>query len=129
METIKQNPTSLCASSCDAYAYAGFADYSDYSDRVEYCDQREYGDGQLEGNWYYIPDPESPHNPTGLRAIYSGTFGNYNSPGADSCTHAESFDLADQADADRYANLCRVWTDSDEFAESQEEEESETADD
>lgn len=61
---------------------AGLKDFGDYADCVNYCNQREFGDGQLEGDWYYFDED------TGI--LYYGTFGNYNSAGASHYTYAET---------------------------------------
>lgn len=66
-----------------AWAEAGLKDFSEYADKVTYINQSEYGDGQLEGEWFYADDA--------TRTIYSGTFGNYNSPGASSYTYADVY--------------------------------------
>lgn len=58
-------------------------DYADYADCVTYCNQSEYGDGQLSGDWYYVDDEK--------RVVYVGSFGNDNAPGADHYTSAEVF--------------------------------------
>lgn len=70
------------------YAAEGFKDFSEYSDGIEYVNQSEYGDDCLEGEWYYGDDE--------ALVIYSGSFGNYNSPGADSYTNAERFETAEE---------------------------------
>lgn len=63
---------------------AGLKDFGDYSDSIEYREQREcYGDS-LEGGWFYGDDD--------TLTIYSGTYGNYNSPGASHYTSADVYD-------------------------------------
>ena len=59
-------------------------DFGDYADCVEYVNQSEYGDGQYEGEWYYGDDDNL--------TLYTGTFGNYNSPGASDYTYVETFE-------------------------------------
>jgi hypothetical protein len=71
-------------------------DFGDFADCVEYVNQREYGDGQLEGQWWYDDDEHS--------TIYYGSFGNDNSPGASSCTYAEVYD-----DKTEYLLACAEW--------------------
>jgi hypothetical protein len=66
------------------WAKAGLKDFGDFAEYVEYVNQTEYGDGQLEGEWYYCDDE--------TRTIYTGTFGNYNAPGASSYTNADVYD-------------------------------------
>jgi hypothetical protein len=67
-----------------AWAEAGLKDFGDFAECVEYVNQFELGDGTLEGEWYYCDDE--------TRTIYTGTFGNYNSPGASSYTNADVYD-------------------------------------
>lgn len=69
-----------CASDYRSWAEAGLKDFRDFSDCVEYVNQSEYGDGQLEGEWFYYEDRS--------KTIYHGTFGNYNSPGSSCHTYA-----------------------------------------
>lgn len=77
----------FCALNSKEWDEAGLADYEDFSDKVTFCNQIECGDVTT-GEWYYIPD--EPRD-DGSRVIYSGTFGNDNSPGASSYTHAEVY--------------------------------------
>jgi hypothetical protein len=60
-------------------------------DLAEYINQTHYGDDCLEGEWWY--DVRTADGRLGL--VYGGTFGNDNSPGADSYTHVEVYFLAD----------------------------------
>lgn len=71
------------------WSEAGLKDFGDYAEGIEFINQTEYGDGQLEGDWYYCDDEN--------RTIYHGTFGNYNSPGAEHYTSAVVY-----ADVDDY---------------------------
>lgn len=70
------------------YDYPELMEFGDYAESVEYINQSEYGDGQLEGEWFYCDD--------NCNIIYFGTFGNYNSPGADSYTTATIFDKTEE---------------------------------
>jgi hypothetical protein len=67
-----------------AWDAAGLKDFGDFAECVTNCNQSEYGDDQLEGDWWYADDDN--------RTIYSGTFGNYNSPGASSYTFADVYE-------------------------------------
>lgn len=96
---------------------AGLKDYGDFSDMVEYINQRDIGD-QLEGEWYYCDDE--------TRTIYSGSFGNYNSPGASSYTNAEVYD-EDEID-DYNAEKARL-EQCEEYAETDDDEEEDDEDD
>ncbi len=70
----------------------GLKDYGDFAERVTHCNQAEYGDGQLEGEWFFIDEEPLPN---GNRVIYYGSFGNDNAPGASMHTHATIFDGSD----------------------------------
>jgi hypothetical protein len=123
---------------------AGLKDFGDYSDCVEYINQLGHSDGQLEGEWWYADDRRgdlcdrfglSPDVPDcvlrdrlideGMEAeaddpvvgvIYSGSFGNYNSPGADAYTNAEVFD-----DLEEYRAEVARWEGMPEYLEEDEE--------
>lgn len=71
-----------------AYAAAGFKDFGEYADCVTFFNQTEFGDGQLEGEWFYADDD--------TLTIYTGTFGNYNAPGADSYTNAQRYECEEE---------------------------------
>ena len=70
---------------------AGLMNFEDFSDAIEYVNQRDIGD-QLEGGWWYSDDDKL--------TIYTGTFGNYNSPGASSYTNADIYDDEDEYKAE-----------------------------
>ncbi len=91
-------------------------DFGEFAECVEYVNQREYGDGQLEGEWYYIPDEVPPY------VIYYGTFGNYNSPGASSYTFAEIYE---EDEKEEYQTLCEKWRSCEEYEECETEDEEE----
>ncbi len=91
---------------------AGLKDYCDFSDAIEYVNQSEYGDGQLEGAWYYCDDE--------TRTIYCGSFGNYNSPGASSYTYAEVYD---EEEREEYEADKRKWESKPEYLDNGEDEE------
>lgn len=93
-----------------AWAEAGLKDFGDFAECVEYVNQSEYGDGQLEGEWYYCDDE--------TRTIYTGTFGNYNSPGASSYTNA---DVYDEDEIDDYNAEKAKLEAQDEYSEEQHE--------
>lgn len=69
---------------------AGLRDFSDFSECARYVNQSEYGDGQLEGGWYYVDDE------SGAMIVYYGFFGNDNSPGASVATYADVFDCREE---------------------------------
>lgn len=109
-----------------AWSEANLEDFGDFADCVEYVNQSEYGDGQLEGEWYYAEcdwgNPESAGLPDDQKrgVIYWGTFGNYNSPGASHCTYAEIYD-----DQDEYTKDLAEWEAKEEYLESEDEEDEE----
>lgn len=72
----------------EEWAARGLKDYSDYADMVTYCNQEEDGFDCQRGEWFYGDDA--------TRTIYYGTFGNYNSPGADCYTYADDYDTEEE---------------------------------
>lgn len=76
--------TSYNAFDHKAWEAAGLKDFGDFAECVEYVNQFELGDGQLEGDWFYCDDE--------TLTIYTGSFGNYNSPGASSYTNADVYE-------------------------------------
>lgn len=98
-----------------AWTAAGFKDFSEYGDGIEYVNQSEYGDGQLEGEWWYADDK--------ALVIYSGSFGNDNSPGAESYTYAEQYDTREEFDA-----AVKEWESKPEYLETDEDEETDEED-
>lgn len=84
------------------------AGLKDFADCLTYCDQDEYGDGQLEGSWYYCDDE--------TLTIYFGSFGNYNSAGASHHTYAEVYE-----DRQQYDVAVKGWEAKPEYTEEQED--------
>ncbi len=70
----------------------GLLDYEDYAERVSEYNQRELGD-ITEGSWFYADTTRLVNEQGVFRVIYSGSWGNYNSPGANSFTRAELYDI------------------------------------
>lgn len=103
-----------------AWNEAGLKDYGDFADMVEYINQSEYGDGTMEGEWYYCDDD--------TRTIYTGSFGNYNSPGASSYTNADVYDENEQ---DEYnaektkLEAAEEYAETEDFDDEEEDEEDE----
>ena len=113
--------THICAFDHNAWDEAGLQDYGDFSESVEFCNQSEYGDGQLEGDWYYVPDePLAKGKYAGCRVIYSGDFGNYNAPGASSYTYTNIYDMKDEQDAAAFEKAKAEWEASPEYTEETE---------
>ena len=88
---------------------ANLLDYGDFADCVTFCLCSEYGDGQEEGEWYYI-DTEN-------RTIYYGSFGNYNSPGASDYTYADCYG---PDEGEEFAAAVREWESKPEYVEDAE---------
>ena len=112
------------------------ADYGEFSERVTECNQREWADFTT-GQWFYIPDEVLPpmkdvdygDQKPNERVIYSGSWGNDNSPGASHYTEAEIFDMDDAEDAAAFAERKAEWESQEEWLESEMEEEDEDLDD
>lgn len=106
---------------------ANLMDFGEFSDRITYINQRYLGDDTMQGAWYYVEAPEEYQQRTGNHCpcgiIYSGTFGNYNSPGADTYTYGEAFHMEDKMDADGFAEAVAALQASPEYLEEEAEEE------
>lgn len=84
-------------------------DYCEFSDMIHECNQADRGDHSV-GCWFYIPEAVLPPmkdvdyggRTPNERAIYTGTWGNDNSPGASHYTSAEIYDMDDEEDAKAY---------------------------
>jgi hypothetical protein len=83
---------SVCASDHRRWQALGLQDYEKFSDKTTDRNQVDCGD-HSEGLWFYVQ--ESPL-PDGSYVIYYGSWGNYNSPGADNYTHAELYDTQEE---------------------------------
>lgn len=101
----------ICAFDHKEWKEAGLKDYCEFSYRTTYCNQKTFGD-TTEGEWWYA-DPEK-------LVIYSGSWGNYNSPGADSYTYAEIFD-----DPKEFEEAVAAWAEQEEWLSGEEEEDEE----
>lgn len=91
------------------WAERGLKDFSDFADCVSYINQKEYGDGQLEGDWFFADDD--------TQTVYFGTFGNDNSLGASSYTFADQY----QTQEEYLAEVARLEA-MPEYLETEEEE-------
>lgn len=69
----------------------GLADFGDFAECITEINVGEDAFSGY-GEWFYVPDEPLP---TGERAIYFGSWGNDNSPGASSYTYAERYDVSD----------------------------------
>jgi hypothetical protein len=109
---------------------AGLEDYSDFSEKVEYYNQRDCGD-HTEGSWFYVGEKPLPEK-DGMKnqfAIYHGTFGNYNSPGASSYTNAEVYDLDDPEEKAEFEKHKAELEAKEEYLETDDEEEDDSDED
>lgn len=97
----------------------GLQNYEDYSECIEYVNQSEYGDDQLEGEWFFIPDEALAD---GDRVIYHGTFGNYNSPGSSHATYANVYDMNDPDDVGELIRDRDTWEGQEEYANDEPDE-------
>lgn len=91
-------------------------DYGEFSDRIAECNQEEFGDC-TRGEWFYIPEEVLPPMKgvdygdlkPNERVIYSGSWGNDNSPGASMYTYAEIFDMDDPEEAAEFEKRKAEW--------------------
>jgi hypothetical protein len=99
--------TSYNAFDHKTWSEAGLKDYGDFADMVEYVNQSEYGDGQLEGEWWWADEEWT--------TIYWGTFGNDWAPGASSYTYAEVYEEEEKED---FLAAVAEWESKSEYLES-----------
>ncbi len=106
----------VCEAHHDEWADNSLADYGSFSDCITECNQRDRGDYSI-GEWFYIPDEVLPPMQgvdyggvtPNERAIYHGTWGNDNSPGASHYTYADVYDMDDPEDAAQYEADVKEW--------------------
>lgn len=103
--------------------------YEDFSDLTTDVNQEERGGGDYSiGEWFYSPkESTDPGWVEGFRVIYSGTWGNDNSPGASHYTQAEVFELPDEGD--EYEAHLAEWEAQPEWAETDDDWEEEEPED
>lgn len=107
------------------------ADFGDFADMITECNVRTWGDDTTSGNWFYIPDEVLPPMQgvdyggvtPNERAIYFGSWGNDNSPGASMYTNAEIFDMDDEDDVAAFEMAKNDWEEYPEEIESEDEDE------
>lgn len=122
-------PFTVKASEHQEWEENRLADYSEFSDMVEYVNQRPDYCDSYRGDWYYIPDGVLPpmegvdygDQKPNERVIYFGSFGNDNSPGADSYTNAEIFDMDDPEDAAEFEERKAEWEAAPEYLDDGED--------
>ena len=105
-------PFTISAFNHDEWERHGLAKFSDYAERITECN---LGDGSFGpfGKWFFVPDEPLP---SGNRVIYFGRWGNDDSPGASSYSHAEIFDVVNPEDAKAFENRVRHWESQPEYA-------------
>jgi hypothetical protein len=96
----------------------GLLNFEDFSELIEYVNQSEYGDGQLEGEWWWADDS--------TRTVYYGSFGNDWAPGASSYTYAEVFG---EDEKDDYLLEVKRWEGFPEYLESEDDDDMDDSDD
>lgn len=88
-----------------AWQRHGLADYGDFADQISECNVGEDAFSGY-GEWFFVPDEPLPN---GDRVIYFGSWGNDNSPGASSYTHAEIFNVDEPEDAAEFKKRVKHW--------------------
>ncbi len=83
----------------------GLLDFGEYAECVEYCNERESGYGDDEGEWFYADED--------TLTIYSGTHGNDHSPGTSGNTFATVYE-----DEASYRAALEEWESQEEYLES-----------
>ena len=105
----------LCAFNHDEWQRHGLADFSDFAEQISECSVGEDAFSGY-GKWFFVPDDPLPN---GDRVIYFGSWGNENSPGASSYTHAEIFSIPDEAKT--FEQRVRDWESQPEYDDSESE--------
>lgn len=108
----------------------GLKDYGDFSEQVSEVNVRDFAEGST-GDWFFADDEVLPAmkgvdykgQTPNEKAIYFGSWGNDNSPGADMYTNAEIFDMDDPEEAAEHARRIAEWEAAPEFIESDDEDE------
>ena len=107
-------PYTINAFNHDEWERQGLADFSDFADQISECNMGEDSFSGF-GEWYYVPDEPLPN---GDRAIYFGSWGNDNSPGASTYTNAEIFDALDHDQLIEFSERVDHWESQTEYVES-----------
>lgn len=93
------------------WARHGLAAFSDFADQISECNVGEDAFSGY-GDWFFVPNDPLPN---GDRAIYFGSWGNDNSPGASSYTFAEIFDGSDPDELAEFTIRAREWESKPEY--------------
>ena len=91
----------------------GLPDFADFAEKITEINQGEDSFSGY-GEWFYIPEQPLPN---GDFVIYHGSWGNDNSPGASTHTHATIFDGGDPDEMAEYAVRVRDLESQPEFDE------------
>lgn len=87
----------------DGWNQYNLSDYGDYAECVEEREVRTYNDDTTSGMWFYRPDAlVTDVQGQTWRVLYTGTWGNYNAPGAWDYTQAVLYDPNDPDDLNEY---------------------------
>jgi hypothetical protein len=110
-------PITVCAFNHLEWERLGLADFAEYADRISECYVGEDAFSGY-GKWFCIPNDPLPN---GDRVIYFGSWGNDNSPGASSYTHAEIFDVSNPDEAKAFERRVQDWESQPEYDEDESE--------
>lgn len=108
-------PFTLCAFNHEEWKRHGLADFGDFAEQISECSVGEDAFSGY-GKWFFVPDDPLPN---GDRVIYFGSWGNENSPGASTYTHAEIFSIPDEAKT--FEQRVRDWESQPEYDDSESE--------
>jgi hypothetical protein len=98
-------PFSICAFHHAEWKRHGLADFGDFADQIGEVNVGEDAFSGF-GEWFFVPEEPMPN---GDRVIYFGSWGNDNSPGASSYTHAEIFDGDDPVELAEFSERVKHW--------------------
>jgi hypothetical protein len=89
------------------------ADFGDFANQITEVNVGEDSFSGF-GNWFFVADKPLPNND---RAIYFGSWGNDNSPGASMYTNAEIFDGLDPDQLIEFSKRVKHWEGQPEYVE------------
>ena len=98
-------PFSICAFHHAEWERHVLADFGDFADQIGEVNVGEDAFSGY-GEWFFVPEEPLPN---GDRVIYFGSWGNENSPGASSYTHAEIFDGDDPGELAEFHERVANW--------------------
>jgi hypothetical protein len=107
-------PFTVCAFNHLEWERLGLANYGSFADMISECCVGEDAFSGY-GKWWFVPEEPLP---SGDRVIYFGSWGNDNSPGASTYTHAEIFDVSSPDEAKAFERRVRDWESQPEYDEN-----------